>query len=218
MNHDRFPDQNLGGISMGKKRKLSRNFKYRLVIKQLENLYGEDITKQIAIRADAHFEACEALCVNVSKGERQHLDGTILLTVSFYKALLDIDDENALRTAHTAMVNLCEKSGAAVSKLLVLPCMKSVFMWLLAKMAVSMFGENCGFSYRNYQANKKMLKMDMTACPYCRYAERFGCPELTPVFCDSDLASYGKLPGIRFERTQTLGTGGDCCDFCFTRE
>ena len=63
-----------------------------------------------------------------------------------------------------------------------------------------------------------MLKMDMTACPYCRFATLFGCPELTPVFCESDFATYGDLPGIRFLRTQTLGTGGDRCDFQFIRE
>ena len=26
---------------------------------------------------------------------------------------------------------------------------------------------------------------------------------------------YGDLPGIRFERAKTLGTGGDYCDFRF---
>lgn len=38
------------------------------------------------------------------------------------------------------------------------------------------------------------------------------------VFCDSDFATYGNLPGIKFERTQTLGSGGQCCDFKFIRE
>ena len=52
--------------------------------------------------------------------------------------------------------------------------------------------------------------MDMTACPYCRYAKKLNCPELMPIFCDSDFATYGNLPGIRFERTQTIGTGGNC--------
>ncbi|MBQ8603343.1 MAG: L-2-amino-thiazoline-4-carboxylic acid hydrolase [Oscillospiraceae bacterium] len=41
---------------------------------------------------------------------------------------------------------------------------------------------------------------------------------MTHNFCDSDIYCYGNLPGIKFERTQTLGTGGSCCDFSFTIE
>lgn len=60
--------------------------------------------------------------------------------------------------------------------------------------------------------------MDITTCPYCRYAKSLGCPELMSVFCDSDFATYGNLPGIKFKRSQTLGTGGSYCDFRFIRE
>ena len=137
--------------------------------------------------------------------------------MALYKALLEIDRENALASAHTVMMNLCEIGGAIVGGMMKLPGMKSVFMWLLPKMAVKMFGPSCGFQFENYKVSKRMLKMDMTACPYCHYAKLFGCPELTFVFCNSDFVTYGNLPGIKFERTQILGTGGSCCDFKFTR-
>ena len=42
-------------------------------------------------------------------------------------------------------------------------------------------------------------------------------PELAPLFCESDFATYGNLPGIAFQRTETLGTGGCKCDFRFLR-
>lgn len=203
---------------MKQKSKLTRNRKFGFIRKELVKLYGEDTTKQITFRAEKYYADCELLCQNASEGEQQHLDGTILPTVAIYKALLETDPEHALKSAHTVMMNLCEMGGAVAGKLMKLPGMKSAFMWLLPKMALTMFGENCGFQFRNYEVSKRMLKMDMTACPYCRYAQVFECPELTPVFCDSDFATYGNLPGIKFERTQTLGTGGSCCDFKFTRE
>lgn len=203
---------------MGKKSNLTKDFKYRFIHKELVKLYGEDTTSRIFALAEKYYADCELLCWNASKGERQHLDGTILPTVSIYKALQEIDPDNALTSAHTVMMNVCEVGGTFMRGMLKLPGLKSAFMWLLPKMAVNMFGENCGFQYENYEASKTLLKMDMTACPYCRYARLFGTPELTPVFCDSDFATYGNLPGIKFERTQTLGTGESRCDFQFVRE
>ena len=200
------------------KSKLTRNRKFVFIRRELIKLYGEETTKQVTVLAEKHYAACELLCQDASKGERQHLDGTILPTVALYKALQEIDSENALDSAHKVMMNLCEMAGAVAGKLMKIQGMKSVFMWFLPKMAVNMFGENCGFRYENYEVGKRMLKMDMTDCPYCRYAKLLGVPELTYVFCDSDFATYGNLPGIRFVRTQTLGTGGNCCDFRFTRE
>lgn len=203
---------------MRHKSKLSSNRKYHFICKELIKLYGEDTTQQITALAEKHYADCELLCQNASEGEWQHLSGTILPAVSLYKALLEIDPENALKSAHTVMLKLCEMGGAVAGKMMKLPGMKEFFMWFLPKMAVKLFGESCGFRYENYEASKHMLKMDMTDCPYCRYAKLFGCPELMPVFCDSDFATYGNLPGIRFERTQTLGSGSSCCDFKFTRE
>lgn len=51
-----------------------------------------------------------------------------------------------------------------------------------------------------------------TACTEC------GCPELCCLFCDVDDVTYGGLKKIGFTRTQTLGYGGDCCDFHFFRK
>ncbi len=59
----------------------------------------------------------------------------------------------------------------------------------------------------------KEYKMDVTACPYVKYCNSEGCPELTHIFCDNDVYAYGYLKGIRFTRTETLGIGGNKCDF-----
>jgi hypothetical protein len=40
-----------------------------------------------------------------------------------------------------------------------------------------------------------------------------GCPELTKIFCENDERVYGNLPGLKFERTGTLGKGAKRCDF-----
>ena len=203
---------------MPQNRNLTKNPMYRLIRRELVKLYGEETTGRIIPMAEKHYGECAAICADAPEGEWVHLNNTILPTVSIYRALLEADPENALTSAHAVMMNVCEVGGAFMRGLLKLPGMKSVFMWFLPKLANKMFGSSCGFQFENYEVSKDALKMDMTACPYCRYAVLFGCPELTYVFCDSDFATYGNLPGIEFRRTQTLGTGGKCCDFRFSRE
>ena len=61
------------------------------------------------------------------------------------------------------------------------------------------------------------FQMDMTMCPYVKYAKILKVEKLTSIFCESDFTTYGNLSGIVFERTQTLGTGGNLCDFKFSR-
>lgn len=202
---------------MGQKSKLTGNRKFSFIRKELLKLYGDDTMKRIISLAENYYDNCEALCKNATQGEWQHLNGTILPTVAIYKALQEIDPDHALSHAHTIMMRMCKMGGNAIGMVLKFPGMKRVFMWLLPRMATRIFGPSCGFQYTNYEVSKTFLKMDMTDCPYCRYAKLLGCPELMRVFCDSDFATYGDLPGIRFERTQTLGTGGNCCDFKFTK-
>lgn len=42
-------------------------------------------------------------------------------------------------------------------------------------------------------------------------------PELTALFCNTDDWLSETLPKISWERTKTLGRGGDCCDFRWRR-
>ena len=131
---------------------------------------------------------------------------------------MSLQDVDALAVTHEALIDLCRTGNRMMQRLLRIPGMKALFMRLLPKMALQMFGRESGFDYTNYSAGKTHLTMDTTACPYCKYARLLDVEALMPTFCESDFATYGGLPGIRFERTTTLGTGGDKCDFRFTRE
>lgn len=45
-----------------------------------------------------------------------------------------------------------------------------------------------------------------------------GCPELCKIFCDSDWENFRGLSKIQFKRTESLGTGGELCDFHFEKK
>jgi hypothetical protein len=90
-------------------------------------------------------------------------------------------------------------------------------MFLMPVIAKKNFGKESGFDQIMHSQSRKSVRFDITECPYCRYCNELGCPELTHIFCESDVAAYGNMPGIRFLRTQTLGTDGNLCDFNFER-
>ncbi|MBQ8554902.1 MAG: L-2-amino-thiazoline-4-carboxylic acid hydrolase [Clostridia bacterium] len=81
--------------------------------------------------------------------------------------------------------------------------------WMLDRL----FGEKAGFAYRPVPGGRK-FSVDMTRCPYVDTCARYGCPELTQFACRADDVTYGTLhPRLIWARTQTLGMGGECCDF-----
>ena len=126
--------------------------KLGFIKKQLVKLYGKEKTDVIVDLAQKHYQECTVLCKDASKGERTHLEDTILPTTAVYKALLEVDNENALKYTNDIIINLCEMGGSILNKILKVPGMPSVFMKVLPKMAVKLFGRECGFDYINFEA------------------------------------------------------------------
>lgn len=110
-----------------------------------------------------------------------------------------------------------EKTAAAINRSLRIPGMKNFFLPIMKFIAGKMFGEKGGFQNHFVSYTKTEARFDILECPYCRYLSELGCPELTANFCMSDEYAYGNLEGFKFERTQTLGTGGVKCDFCLKK-
>jgi len=195
-----------------------KNPKYRVIRRALKKSYDRSTLERILFSAEEHYIRLLRQCSYETPGEWMHLSDTILPTAAVYKALLETDPDNALAIIYGAIIRLCKKGNRLLRGLLHVPGMKGLFMHLLPKMALGMFGRDCGFGYAHYYADSTRLEMDITRCPYCKHAALLGVEALIPTFCESDFATYGSLPGIRFERTSTLGTGGDKCDFRFIRE
>ena len=49
-------------------------------------------------------------------------------------------------------------------------------------------------------------------CGLCTLGRKYGHPELIPYMCQMDYISIDMMGAILY-RTQTLATGGGCCDF-----
>ncbi|SCW51147.1 L-2-amino-thiazoline-4-carboxylic acid hydrolase [Ruminococcaceae bacterium YRB3002] len=68
------------------------------------------------------------------------------------------------------------------------------------------------------QEGKDHYDITITSCLWYNACVEHGCPELCRAFCEVDDITYGGLTKLGFTRTQTLGTGGECCDFHFYRK
>ena len=150
---------------------------------------------------------------HVSKAQRTHLE-QILPCIAFYEALIRItgDKEASLAFFEKWAFTEIEKMVPFVQKVMKLGLYRSMPK-ICDMMLDKLFGEAAGFESREVPDAPKFAR-DMTVCPYFEACKKYGCPEITQFFCKSDDITYGKLhPKLVWGRTQTLGTGGECCDF-----
>ena len=154
---------------------------------------------------------------SLPEGEHLHTDTRIFPAASVYLTLKEaIGEEKAYSVIENAAIEGCKGTADKLKKLLRIPGMKTIFIKAWDPMTKKLFGTANGFSNVFYPKKAGEYRMDVTSCPYCRYLAELGCPELTKIFCANDDRIYGDLPGIRFERTGTLGRGADRCDFHMT--
>ena len=73
-----------------------------------------------------------------------------------------------------------------------------------------------GFTVEWKRHDNREIHFNIVRCLYKDMCEKYCCPELCPVFCQSDITAFsGYEPKIRFERMGTIGGGANCCDFHF---
>ena len=155
----------------------------------------------------------------IPKGVHTHTDHFIFPSAAIYLTLKDaIGQESAYQIIEKAADANTKSMSALLRKAVSLPGMRDLFIRIWDPMTRKMFGPDSGFQNRFYPKEKDRFRVDIFACPYCRFFGELGCPELTKVFCENDVRMYGNLPGLKFERAGTLGTGADHCDFSIRKK
>ena len=147
-----------------------------------------------------------------SKDEYVHTKG-IFNASALYLALKEVTPDNALEIIENGMAAYAKETAKTFQRSVKIPFGRTIFLKGFAKGAKTMFGETGGFKQKFHNADSNSLRFDVLDCPYVRYTTELGCPEIAHIFCDNDIYCYAYLKGITFERTQTLGTGGEKCDF-----
>lgn len=185
--------------------------------KEIEASFTAEEAFELWKTAENHYRQLLSENAHVPKEVAVHTKENIFPAIAVYKAVRGNDSEKALGILEKGAAKVSEKSGKMLSKMLKIPGFKSIFMKIFSLGVKTTFGEKAGFSYRFHSDTSRDLEFDMLKCPYADYCKKYGCEEITHIFCKNDEYAYGNLPGIKFIRTETIGTGGSCCDFRFKR-
>ena len=182
--------------------------------KALPKAQSDALWQEATAKLDGFLARYSAL----PKGVHIHTDSRILPSAAIYLTVKEaVGAEKAYRIIEDTAVHGCAEIERKLQRLMKLPGMPGLFIKAWDPMTKKLFGAGNGFQNVFYPKKKGEYRMDVTACPYCRTFTELGCPELTKIFCENDERIYGRLPGLRFERTGTLGKGAGRCDFCLRK-
>lgn len=191
---------------------LDKSKKMNIIKNAAADILGGDETEIIWDNARERLKDILSRYKNIPPKEQLHTD-LIFPHIAVYKSLLEKHGDIAMKIMEKGEAAAARKSAKTFQNMVKLPFGRELFLKGFAAGCRSGFGTQAGFGNVVHQANSRLYKMDVTACPYVKYCNAEGCGELTHIFCDNDVYAYGYLDGIKFERTQTLGTGGEKCDF-----
>lgn len=153
---------------------------------------------------------------NKTKNQLKTLKNTILLRIALYKALnnygFSMEDSN--NHMKNYMLNYIAKSKHnSMVKMEKVPGFYSLYSKIFLKIM-----RKTDLQQSKQKHDAKSFDVTITKCLWHQACVENECPELCRLFCDVDNITYGELNKIGFTRTQTLGYGGDCCDFHFIKK
>lgn len=153
---------------------------------------------------------------NKTKNQLKTLKNTILPRIALYKALnnygFSMEDSN--NHMKNYMLNYIAKSKHnSMVKMEKVPGFYSLYSKMFLKIM-----RKTDLQQSKQKHDAKSFDVTITKCLWHQACIDNECPELCRLFCDVDNITYGELNKIGFTRTQTLGYGGDCCDFHFFKK
>lgn len=194
--------------------------KVQRLIKETCKIVSEDVGKvkaaQIARSAQKRYEALRAENSSDSKELRSHSYKRIYPGIAVYEAMRSegISQEKAAWYIREYFQRLAAKRVPFFQRAIKTFGLARKFPYLFVAGVKKSCQPNAGFVYELPESHDNEARINIVRCPYFEICKRYGCPEITAAYCDSDDAGYSNLhPNLIWGRTKTIGHGGDCCDF-----
>ncbi len=153
---------------------------------------------------------------NKSESQMKMLTQTILPRIALYKALLAEGFPAADVYANVQkymLEKVAAKKHASTAKMELVPGFYAIYSKIFLRIM-----RKTDLQESTQSHDKKSFDVTITKCLWHTACVENGCAELCRLFCAVDDVTYGGLRKIGFTRTETLGNGGDCCDFHFFRK
>lgn len=185
--------------------------------REMEKAFKESEVNALWEAAEDAFQKLLKENPGQPKAVARHTHISIFPAIAVYKTVAAKYPDKAMMILENGAAAISKAAGEKYAKLLKIPGIKMIFLNIFSKGVKKGFGPDAGFAHEFIVNSDKALAFNVTKCPYQHYCKKYECQEIVPVFCKNDEYAYGNLPHIRFIRTQTLGNGGECCDFRFER-
>lgn len=176
--------------------------------------FGEEKGGVIFEKQEAIFRSLIEKTSGKSESQTKTLTQTIMPVIAMYKALAEFEPEKALNIVREYMINSvgANKNGS-MKRMEKVPGFFNIYGKIFLKvMRTSDLWESTQKRSENY------FDVTITKCLWHDSCVENGCSELCRLFCDVDDVTYGGLNKMKFTRTRSLGCGGDCCDFHFSKK
>jgi hypothetical protein len=180
----------------------------------LSSQYDERTARMLVARA-AILYTCYWLedANGVQRSDRQTLKTRVLPALSIYKALLEINEDcemvlSQMEALFKAAFFATQLRGIRLVNRLrdpfpvIRPVLKSMTRNTYLPGSQEIVVDTCD-----------CFAINVYRCFILDVLTRHQAAELTPLFCQTDDWLSEAMPKIGWERTNTLGLGGDCCDF-----
>ncbi len=156
---------------------------------------------------------------NESKNEEmnKHIFKRLLPAISMYLTMV----ENGFgREESFEVINNEIQKDAKIKAKVNNKLTKMIFTYTLFKMfAKAHMKKNYpkeGFNVKWQRRDNEEVHFNIHRCIYKDMCDKFGCPKLCTVFCNSDITAFaGYKPKILFKRFKTIAEDSDYCDFHF---
>lgn len=184
-------------------------------IRELQKAVGRERARRVTERASA--ERARMLARVDDRGSRlvrAHAGAWIVPVAAVYVAIKDElgDVESALDVTFSMMRAAPTGRARAMRILRWVPGRFTLFR-MAHRRALARDFVPPGWDCEVTEDSATRFAYVMRSCCYRDIYEELGVPEVAPLSCKMDDVEYALLPEIRFRRTQTLASGGDCCDF-----
>ena len=174
---------------------------------------GEKAGKEVMAESREQATAFLAASQEASPSRRETMRTTILPRTAVYTVLKrrGLDAEKLMEKYLREVQGPTARDQYA--SLEWVPRFFEIFRWAFRKATASSDAWDSTF-----EAEKDRFDLTIHKCLWYDTCVECGCPEACRFFCECDNYSFGELKKVGFRRTQTLGTGGDCCDFHFYKK
>lgn len=180
--------------------------------------YGNEQGKQLYIlMCEKYTNLCEREAKSKNDEINQHIFKRLLPIMGIYLTLVEqgFTKEQAFMIAYKEIQHNAHSLAEENAKFTKMPFTYGLFK-MFAKSHMSKKYPTEGFTVEWKRHDNREIHFDIVRCLYKDMCEKYSCPELCTVFCQSDIIAFsGYEPKIRFERMGTIGGGANCCDFHF---